>query len=228
MKNVFYILIFFTFAGFSVAKAADNLNFRCQPFVLKPKVTIKAVFEPLKYNYSKVSRTLERMQKEEMNGQLVEGYKVNGLTPYKLETNLMFTLGKKVFNDGVTCFFPTEVNLTLTFKDPVIYIARQIKEGTCAYQVTLRHEQTHEQINVEAFEHYLPLIKDQFIAAVKKYSLMSRPKDDIKTDIVKDSLTKKYLGAINPLLDELSEEINMEQSKLDRIEQYDYEQSLCL
>ena len=228
MKNVFYILIFFSFAFFSSAKADDNLNLRCQPFVTKPNVTVKAVFEPLQYNHSKVSRTLERMHRQEWGGEVIGGYDVNGLTPYKLETSLAFSLGKKTFNDGVTCFFPVDVELTLTLQEPIIYIARHLKQGSCAYKVTLRHEQTHEQINVDALEYYLPFIKDRFISAVKKYSLASRPQDDIEMGVVQESLKKKYLDAINPLLEELNNEINQEQSKLDRAEQYDYEQSLCL
>lgn len=228
MKNLFYILIFLSFASFSNAKADQNLNTRCQSFVPKPNVTVKAVFEPLKYNYDKVSRTLERLQRQEMNGTLLDGYDINGLTPYKLETGLTFSVGKKTFLDGVTCFFPVDVDLTLTLKEPIIYIARHIKQGSCMHKVTLRHEQTHEQINVEALEYYLPFIKDRFISAVKKYALTARAKDDVEMSVVQESLKKKYLDAINPLLDELNNEINKEQGKLDRAENYDYEQSLCL
>lgn len=227
MKKLFYTLIFFGFAFFSEAHAENNLNARCKPFIEKPKVTVKVVFEQLKYDNSKVSRTLARMHKEMFQGELIEGYRVNGLTPYQLATELFFTVGKKTFNDGVTCFFPVEVNLLLTLKDPTIYIERNLEPGTCAYNVTLRHEQTHEQINVEILEHYLPIIKDRFLAAVKKYSLASRPADDVPLQTVQNSLEKKYLNAINPILDEMNNEINKEQSKLDTKEQYDYEQSLC-
>ncbi|MBR2299073.1 MAG: hypothetical protein IJ870_00680 [Alphaproteobacteria bacterium] len=228
MKNVFYILIFLSFTSFSTAKADQSLNMRCQAFVPKPNVTVKAVFEPLKYNYDKVSRTLERLQRQEMNGTLLDGYNINGLTPYKLQTSLTFSVGKKSFRDGVTCFFPVDVDLTLTLQEPVIYIARHLKPGTCMQKITLRHEQTHEQINVEALEYYLPFIKDRFLSAVKKYALTSRPKDDVDMAVVQESLKKKYMDAINPLLEELNKEINNEQSKLDRAEHYDYEQSLCL
>ena len=227
MKKLFYILIFFSFALFSHAHAADKLNARCESFIEKPNVTVKVVFEQLRYDNTKVSRTLARMHKEIFKGDLIEGYRVNGLTPYQLATELLFTVGKKTFNDGVTCFFPVDVTLLLTLKEPIIYIERNIEPGTCAYNVTLRHEQTHEQINVETLEYYMPIIKDRFLAAVKKYSLASRPKDDIPLETVQKGLEKKYLEAINPILDELNNEINKEQVKLDTKEQYDYEQSLC-
>ena len=76
-------------------------------------------------------------------------------------------------------------------------------------------------------EYYLPKIKDAFIAAVKKYAVAGRPKDDISLEAVQNSLQKKYLDAINPLLGELENEIATEQAKFDTLEHYNYESSLC-
>lgn len=227
MKKVFYTLIFLSFACFSHSADAANMNLRCKPFVKSPKVTIKAVFEPLKYDSSRASRTLENMHRKEYGGQTHEGYRINGLTPYNLKTTLEFDVIKKVFNDGVTCFYPGQITLVLTFKDPVIYLARSVKKGTCEYDLTLRHEQTHEQINVEALEYYLPKIRDSFLAAVKKYAVAGRKKDDIALEKVQESLQKKYFDAINPLLKELEEEIAEQQNKFDTIDHYNYESSLC-
>ena len=227
MKKLFYILIFLSFACFSKFAEAANANMRCKPFVSNPKVTIKAVFEPLRYDHSRAPRTLETMHRKEYNGDTHEGYRINGLTPYNLKTTLEFNVLKKVFKDGVTCFYPGEITLVLTLKDPVIYIARGVKKGSCEYELTMRHEQTHEQINVEALEYYLPKIKDSFIKAIKKYAVAGRLKDDVTLEVVQESLQKKYFAAINPLLKELEDEIATEQAKFDTLEQYNYESSLC-
>lgn len=227
MKKLFYILIFLSFACFSNFADAANMNVRCKPFVSNPKVTIKAVFEPLRYDYSRASRTLEDMHRKEYGGQTHEGYHINGLTPYNLKTTLEFDILKRVFRDGVTCFYPGEITLVLTFQDPVIYIARSLKKGSCTFNVTMRHEQTHEQINVEALEYYLPKIKDSFLAAVKKYAVAGREKDDITLEAVQKSLQKKYFDAINPILKELEDEVGREHEKFDNLENYNYETSLC-
>lgn len=227
MKKLFYILIFLSFAFFSTFADAANMNIRCKPFVSNPKVTIKAVFEPLRYDFSRAPRTLENMHRKEYGGSTHEGYRINGLTPYNLKTNLDFSMLKKTFRDGVTCFYPGEITLVLTFQDPVIYIARSVKKGTCEYNVTMRHEQTHEQINLEAFEYYLPKLKEAFLKAVKKYAVAGRPKDDVSLETVQKSLLKKYRDAIDPILKELDEEIEREQEKMDSLEHYNYETSLC-
>ena len=227
MKKLFYILIFLSFACFSNFAVAANMNVRCKPFVSNPKVTIKAVFEPLRYDFSRAARTLENMHRKEYGGQTHEGYRINGLTPYNLKTTLEFNVLKKVFKDGVTCYYPGQVSLVLTFKDPVIYIARGVRKGSCEYELTMRHEQTHEQINLEAVEYYLPKIKDRFIATVKKYAVAGRAKDDLSLEFVQESLQKKYLDALTPLLNELEAEITREQNKFDSKEHYNFESSLC-
>ena len=93
--------------------------------------------------------------------------------------------------------------------------------------LTIRHEQTHEQVNVEALEYYLPKVRDKFIETVKKYAVAGRQKDDVTLEAVQESLQKKYFDSINPLLKELEEEIAKEQSKFDTKEHYNYETSLC-
>jgi len=227
MKNIFYTSFFLSFAFFLTAAHAQNYKARCMPFVQSPHVEIVATYEPLRYDYSKVSATLERLHQKEYGGRLGEGHHINGLSTYNLTTVLDFEIEKKSFNDGVTCYYPTDIKLTLGIKDPIIYIARHIKKGTCAYEVTLRHEQTHQQINIEVWEHYLPKIKEQFLETVKKYTVAGRGQDDISLEAAQESLQKKYLAAIEPLLDEIKAEIKHEQIKLDNQENYDYEQSLC-
>lgn len=227
MKKLFYILIFLSFACFSDAKADKAINARCKPFVQAPHVVIKVVYEPLRYDHSKSPRTLENLHRKEYGGTTHDDYRINGLTPYNLKTTLDFNMFKKVFNDGVTCFYPGEIHLTLTLKDPVIYIARDVKNGTCAYDITMRHEQTHEAVNLEALEYYIPKIRDGFLGVVKKYAVAGRQKDDIALEKVQESLQKKYFEALNPILEELQQAILSEQSKFDTVENYNYESSLC-
>ncbi|MBR1914893.1 MAG: hypothetical protein IJ830_00430 [Alphaproteobacteria bacterium] len=227
MKNVFYTLFFLSFAFFYHPADAADYKARCKPFVEAPNVEVIAAYETLKYDRSKVSATLARLHQKEYGGYVDEGYRVNGLSTYDLSTQLDFRVAKTSFRDGVTCFYPTDIILTLKMKNPTIYIARGIKPGTCEYEVALRHEQTHQQINIEVLEHYMPKIKDVFIKTVKKYAVAGRQKDDISLDAAQQSLQKKYIDAINPVLDEIKSEIKQEQAKLDNLENYAYEQSLC-
>ncbi len=228
MKNFFYTLFFFTFTFIPLCRAENVLNERCLPFIEKPKVTIVAEYDALKYDHTKVAKTLLRMHKKEYGGNIDNGYEIHGLATYDLGTTLDFSLTKKTFNDGVTCFYPTNINLIVGIKNPTIYISRSLKKGTCAYEVALRHEQTHQQINIEVLEQYLPKIKENLIKAVKKYAVTARPKDDVSFELLQQGLQKKYLEAIDPVIQEIEQEIKQEQMYLDNAENYDFEQSLCI
>ncbi len=227
MKNVFYILIFLSFTSFSSAKAESPLNARCKSIVKSPNVSVTASYDALTYDHTKVGRTLTRLHTSEYGGDVHNGYQINGLATYDLGSELNFNLSKQKLSDGVVCFYPSDIKLEISMRNPTIYIARGIKKGTCAYEVALRHEQTHQQINMEVIEKYMPVIKNRFIEAVKKYAIASRAKDDVPMEVIQEGLQKKYLEAINPVLEEIKSEIKKEQEKLDNIENYNYEQSLC-
>ena len=227
MKNIFYILIFLNFSFFSTAMAVSPLNAKCKAYVKNPSVTVTAYYGTLTYDTSKVTRTLTRMHMTEYGGDVHDGYQITGLATYDLGTELNFNLSKQKLNDGTVCFYPGDIKLDISMRNPTIYISRNIKKGTCAYEVALRHEQTHQQINMEVIEKYMPVIKDRFLEAVKKYAIASRAKDDIEMEIVQQGLQKKYLEAIKPVLEEIRKEIKTEQEKLDNVENYNYEQSLC-
>lgn len=92
--------------------------------------------------------------------------------------------------------------------------------------MALRHEQTHQQINLEVFEYYIPIIQRRFEEVVKKYALISS-KRDINLTLAQEKFQDKYLAAVNEVTKEISAEIHAEQLKLDSAENYSYEMSLC-
>ena len=115
---------------------------------------------------------------------------------------------------------------TIKNVNPTIYISSDLAEDSCRYKVALRHEQTHQQINLEVFDYYIPIIQRRFEEAVKRYALISS-KRDINLTLAQEKFQDKYLAAVNEVLKEISAEIHNEQLKLDSAENYSYEMSLC-
>ena len=227
MKNLFYILIFYGSAIFLPVKAENLLEERCRQVAGTPQVSIYTSYGKLKYDHTKVNRTLTRLHKKQYGGEVLNGYEVHGLATYDLATELNFKMYKNVFEDGSVCFYPDEIELTIGIQNPVIYISKSLKEKTCAYNVALRHEQTHQQINVEVLEQYLPRIQQVFSDVVKAHPVAVRPKDDVLIETAQESLKQRYLKALAPVLQQMQETASAEQKKLDRKEHYDYEQTLC-
>ncbi len=224
MKNLFYILIFASGIFFSVpATAADQV---CQKIVRPPEVTVAVSYDRLKYDTSNNNRSLTRMHLRHYGGKLQSGRQVHSLATYDLKTKISFKVVKNTQPNGVVCVYPTDIELHIEMKNPVIYLSKDLNADSCVYEVALRHEQTHQQINVEALEYYMPIIQQRFLDAVKANPFMSS-KSDINMTLAKENFNKSYLASINPVLEELQNEINTEQAKLDSIENYDYEAALC-
>ena len=141
-----------------------------------------------------------------------------------------YTIGLKGFSvkldQQYSCVMASEIDIFIGYKDPVIYVTNQYPKDSCEFSHTLRHEQTHQRINKLTLEYYLPIIQQRFLEAVKSNPYMSSS-SDINLTLAKEKLNEKYLAAINPILEEMQNEINTEQARLDSIENYDYEAALC-
>ncbi len=227
MKKVFYILIFMSFLLFSpLALAQTATQKACQKVMRAPEVSFSVSYGKLKYDFSKNDRTLTRMHIKQYGGQVPSGNYVNGLATFTLSTSLNMKLSKTTLRNGTVCIYPSKLDLKVKNENPTIYISSDLKENTCRYKVALRHEQTHQQINVEIFEYYIPIIKRRFEEAISKYALISS-KHDVNLTLAQEKFRDKYVSTVNQVIKEITAEINTEQAKLDSVENYGYETSLC-
>lgn len=227
MKKVFYILIFMSFLLFSpLALAQTAAQKACRKIMQEPEVSFSVSYGKLKYDFSKNSRTLTRMHMKQYGSKFSNGEYVSGLATFSTTTELATKMAKHTLKDGTVCVSPAMIELKIKNVDPTIYISSDLAEDSCRYKVALRHEQTHQQINLEVFEYYIPIIQRRFEEAVKKYALISS-KRDINLTLAQEKFQDKYLAVINNVMKEVSAEIHNEQVKLDSAENYSYEMSLC-
>jgi len=227
MKKIFYVLIFSSFAIFSEAFAADNATEKkCRDMMPVPDVEIVASYGKLRYDFSKNNRSLTRMHLRQYGCHIAPGQYVHGLATFELVSEVSFTINENTLGDGTVCVYPGNIVLSLGLQNPTIYISKDLREGSCVYQLALRHEQTHQQINQEVFESYLPIIKSRFLETVKANMLFSG-RNEVDIETVREELKEHYFSVLNPIIKELKREISIEQAKLDSVENYDYEQSIC-
>ncbi len=228
MKKIFYVLIFTSFAIFSETSAADDATEEmCRGMAQEAEVEILTSYGKLRYDFSKNNRNLTRMHLRQYGGRLAPGKHVHGLATYDLATEVSFKLYQKTFADGSVCLYPYDIVLSISVQNPTIYISKDLEENSCTYQLAMHHEQTHQQINQEVLESYLPIIKSRFLETVKAEPFVSSPNNDINMEAEQEDLKERYFSVLNPLLEEIKNEIQREQAKLDSAENYDYEQTVC-
>ena len=218
MKKLFFILTFLFFLSFNVW-AAD-----CSDITFEPEITVSYSFGNLTYDKSKsISEItiLSRKINQNESSSFAEGLSTVDVTFRVAATTTIQPVGINKF-----CVIPSKIDIFIGLSNPTIYLANSLVEGSCKYNIVLRHEQTHQQINKTTLEYYLPIFKAAVTNIIKKSPAIMINETNQIEPVTKD-LTEIYNKTLLPLVDFIKKEISKEQLKLDNQTNYKYEYNLC-
>lgn len=179
----------------------------------------------LRYDFSKSKQELTSIGQK--YGNLEQGLFASGLSTIDINWELAVdTISTIAGSDDTICVVPSKVDLYIGYEDPVIYISKDLEIDSCQYNMVLRHEQTHQQINKTALEYFIPHIKtlvEQIIKDIKPVEV-----DSIRRIApMNEQITSDYINKIQPLVEYFKQEVKSEQLKLDNLDNYAFEGRLC-
>lgn len=218
MKKLFFILTFATLWFPASLRAA------CPDKVPAPEIELYSSYGKLTYDFNKNNRQITELAGK--HGILEKGIFAFGLSTVGINLDITLKTIGDVVGDYDFCVYPKTVQLSISYSDPVIYVSKQLIPDSCEYNLVLRHEQTHQQINKTALDYFLPL----FYEAAAKISAEIKPVNVANiSDIDKASaqLTEEYNRKLSPLLDFFKQQLLQEQLKLDSQNNYQHENTLC-
>ena len=219
MKKLFFILIFSNFFIPS-AFCIDE----CSYIQINPKVTVLSSYNKLNIDKTKTKQEITILAKQ--NNQIENDVFANGLS----NTNINFYIKLKTssiqLSNSQYCIIPDEVTVFIGFDNPIIYLSKELEENSCEYDIVLYHEKTHHQINKNILDYYIPLFKSASTTIIKNIKALSVKNIDDDKKILQDYIAI-YNQKLTPLVDFIKNEIIKEQQKLDNIENYKYENSIC-
>ena len=221
MKKTYLTSIFCTFA-FILSHNTFAAN-DCAYFSKPPVVRLRGTYGKLKYdnthNTLQLSAIASRNKLREINMFAAGLADISVFWQVKLRTQFY---PRKDYE----CAVAESIDIVFGYRNPVIYISKDLKPDTCLYNVVLRHEQQHQQINLEVLDFYLPTLKKEFIkqASVLK-ARQILPHEDSKA--VTDEMTQIYSEAIRPIIERFQISLQIEQNRLDNFKNYSYEENLC-
>lgn len=216
MKKLFFILtlLFFPTSGFSA----------CPEISSAPKIELYTSYGKLKYDFSQNNQQITKLA--EKQGIIEKGLFASGLSTINVNMDITLKTVGDIIGKYDFCVYPTTVKLSIYYSNPTIYISKQLIPNSCEYNVVLRHEQTHQQINKAALDYFLPLFNE----AAKNISTSIKPinvKNLSDIDKASAELTKEYNKKLSPLLEFFKQELLKEQLKLDNQANYQHENILC-
>ncbi len=224
VKKLFFILTFCIFLGLgnfvSVAAETDV----CATLKAEPEIEFTTSYGKLKYDFGYNQQGLTRLGQQ--YGIVEQGLFASGLAVVGVNWEVSLNTISRVVNDTDICVVPTSLNVFIGYQDPTIFISNQLQPGSCEYNVVVRHEQTHHQINTAALEYFIPSLRrsvQKIARDIKPYRIDSPSKIDEATN----TLTEMYIAEIEPLIRHFKSELMQEQSKLDNQTNYQMESDLC-
>ena len=223
MKKLFFILTVLLGTSLSVEAAAFN---RCAELKPQPRLSFYTSYGKLEYDFSKDQMGITKVGMS--YGVLEKGIFANGLATGTVKWEVDVSSEGREGRNGEICAYPVEIKFYLGFADPKIYVSRDLRKGSCMYDLVLRHEQTHQQINVKALEYFIPL----FEQALKKISqeIPAEPVGAMNRAALSrgsEKIAEAYSKRIEPLINVFKKELEIEQGKLDNASNYAFENSIC-
>lgn len=221
MKKLFFILTIFS-CCLLIKNSASAKN--CNDIISVPAIELTTSYGNLKYDFTKNNQQITTIAGQ--YGIVEKGLFASGLATVNVNWEISINTIGKIYGDYDICVVPTSLNVFIGYTDPIIYISRDIKKDSCEYNVVMRHEQTHQQINKAALDYFLPLFQNavEKIAEVVKPLHVARLTD---IDTATTELTQIYNQKLAPLIQVFKEELLIEQGKLDNHNNYEHEKNLC-
>lgn len=229
MKKVFFALILnFLMIKPAFSDSLGEYEKECLSFIKAPKVNVSSAYGKLRYQFDKDENFLRQETEKKFKDageEMPQEFTPIGLTKVRDIFDFNLTMGQIEVSKGYVCLYPEKIDVRLEYYMPTIYILNGLKEGTCQYDLAMRHEKTHMQIYIEALDYFLPILKqeaeDLFEEIGVRAALPQNAEETAK------ALNGVYLEKVQKKIDVWHEEVEAEQMKLDSVENYMMENMLC-
>lgn len=222
MKKLFFMLTAGFFCFTRPIQAATDAA--CTRLTEQPRINFYSSYGKLAYDFKQDQAAVTRIARR--FGIIERGLFASGLAVVNVKWEISVNTLSNIMNNDDFCVAPSNIDIFIGYSDPVIYIADNLKSGSCEYNVVLRHEQTHQQINKTALDYFLPRFKKQIREIIAQTPPLQVTHID-EIDNATARLTADYNRQIAPLIEDFKRHLLQEQSKLDNHTNYEFESRLC-
>jgi len=228
MKKLFFVLIlsaiFYLALPVYAEKATVDMRGECESMVSVPELVLTTSYGKLVYDFSLSKNELSKMAQQA--GIFEQGVFAAGLALVNIDSEFELETLTQTMDNNDRCILPQRFKVYIGFSRPTIYMAKELQPGSCNYNLVLRHEQVHQQINKQALEYFIPIIRRELSEIIKKIPPAYVGRMDSE-DKISAALTQKYYNAVTPLVNHLRDQILEEQRKLDNRSNYRKESGIC-
>ena len=221
MKKLIFILTFIIIQFSNISNGFAN---DCSDIKVSANIKFSTSYGKLKYDFTKTTQQITFLAKQQ--GIAEKGLFASGLATIDVNWEISTSSLGNIMNNSEICVIPTNIDIYIGFTNPIIYISNRLKPHSCKYNLVLRHEQTHQQINKTALDYFIPIFKKEIYEIITNTAPI-KVSNSTQINAATNELTQIYSMKISPIIKEFKKELLTEQSKLDNHKNYEYESTIC-
>lgn len=228
-KKLVYIAficgILFSVTGEAAALSRASLKKKCREMMKAnpPEISVIYNYGQLSYDKTKTTEEIAKIYRDSAKTEETLG-KVQGLTLTNYYEQVFYYGRYEPLPDNFLCHFPAKVEVRIGYKNPVVYLASSLEEGSCEYKRVLRHEQTHLDFAHKSLGLYALILKKKIKDVVDTTGVK------ISRDVpakVSGEFVKDYQLQLSALTELFSNVRNQQQKLIDTKENYLKEEMIC-
>ncbi len=151
------------------------------------------------------------------------GWVTRGLTKTDLESRIEVGIQYQKMGNNVYCVGLKSVEATIGYKLFRVYVARDLRPGSCEYRTTLDHEQAHVAIYMDQLLQFKPRFENR----LQRVAANLKPVQSRSAESGHAYFLRKINSEFRQVFRQLNRETDRRQRRLDTPENYRREQALC-
>lgn len=210
----------------SSAARADTAQEKCETLYRNnpPMINITYNYGKLRYDNSKTSEELDDMYNEINPG--ASANNIHGLTHLSPQEVTVVTSTSQVIDSDNICFYPSKIEISIWY-DPIVYLAKSLKIGSCRFNVTVRHEQTHLDLAHHALYLFAKSLKNAIPDILEQVKPIVKDKKNADSSQIVQNMTEAYQSKVKVFFEEFKQRQQKYNAVIDTAQNYIEESKLC-
>jgi hypothetical protein len=152
-----FALLAICLAAIALPAAAQDAD-GCHSYPDVP-IAVTPVFDQPRYDFTHSLANLQAISSDHRHSIPHYHEVAMGITRYEpiMEFNVPMVI--ETSPDGLSCAYIKRVEVTVGYRDVIVYIASEIPRDSCAFDETMGHEQKHVAVNRELLHEFAPMIE---------------------------------------------------------------------
>ncbi len=223
MTRSHQFLVFFTLLALFLLPQlayAEDPYVECAPYQDIP-VNVTPRFDQPNYDYVHSISAISELAADTHH--VIHEALTLGLTRYEPMLEVRVPIKGVQLPDGLACAHAENVDITVGYRYVTVYVAGEIRQGTCGFEEVLAHEQKHIRANMQTLEEYTPRIKSEISAYLKQNGVFREPNFDYAAKLIQEKLQ----SITNNIMNEMTAENQQRQLDIDTVAEYDRISASC-